>query len=170
MRKRNLKKGIIVLLTIYIIGLLILAGYRIAKDSSSYFNYKKHIATIKKQLEKEVKNNTGEKVENNNEKVEVEVPVNNELTNNDQINNVPVNNEVEQYADITFDRILKTNSKGEDVKKLQYLLNKKGFYNGEITGKFGVETKKALVKFQEENNIIPADGILGKETADKLTK
>jgi hypothetical protein len=73
-----------------------------------------------------------------------------------------------QGGGLTTARILKLNTKGEDVKQLQIYLNNKGYtisntgagsINNETTF-FGLKTKQALIKFQLANNLKP-DGIFG---------
>jgi len=59
---------------------------------------------------------------------------------------------------------LKNGSKGEGVKALQTLLGVKP-----VDGKFGPNTKKALEKFQKENNLTP-DGIAGPKTLEAFNK
>lgn len=54
-------------------------------------------------------------------------------------------------------------------KQIQLALQKAGFYNGPIDGKIGKNTKRAIRKFQKDNNL-PADGIVGKKTKEKLQK
>ena len=61
------------------------------------------------------------------------------------------------------DRVLMEGHAGEDVSKLQELLNVKGFWSGNIDGVFGKKTKDALIKFQSANGIAP-DGVVGSET------
>jgi Cadherin domain/Calx-beta domain/Putative peptidoglycan binding domain len=66
-------------------------------------------------------------------------------------------------------RDLKQNTRGDDVKLLQQFLNSQGFIvskngagsPGNETTLFGPATKKALIKFQAENNIRPAAGYFG---------
>ena len=53
-------------------------------------------------------------------------------------------------------------------KKIQIALNKAGFYNGQIDGSFGKDTKKAIKEFQKANGL-KADGIIGRRTKDKLS-
>lgn len=62
---------------------------------------------------------------------------------------------------------LKFGAKSDMVKKLQIILNEKGFSCGMVDGMFGAYTKNAVVKFQKQNNIL-ADGIVGKDTWEKL--
>ncbi len=66
-------------------------------------------------------------------------------------------------------RNLKQNTKGDDVKILQQFLNSQGFIisnkgqgsPGLESDFFGIQTKKALIKFQIKNNIKPYSGYFG---------
>ena len=77
----------------------------------------------------------------------------------------------------TFYRNLTIGSKGEDVKKLQQLLNTDIATRISATGAgspgnettyFGAATKAAVMKYQKKNNIIPASGYVGPVTRGKL--
>jgi len=58
------------------------------------------------------------------------------------------------------------------IRNLQITLNrdKKINANLETDGKWGENTKKAVIAFQEKYNLTPADGWVGKETKQKLDK
>lgn len=58
---------------------------------------------------------------------------------------------------------LRRGSRGDDVKKLQETLNAMGYDCGAADGIFGVKTEAAVRKFQQEN-VLPEDGIAGKNT------
>jgi len=45
-------------------------------------------------------------------------------------------------------------SQGEDVKKLQQFLNQLGYFNGEINGYFGDETRMAVYVFQKDKGLV----------------
>ncbi|MFM9264320.1 peptidoglycan-binding protein [Tychonema sp. BBK16] len=66
-------------------------------------------------------------------------------------------------------RILKHGSKGEDVRKLQKLLNARGLCPEPIAldGIFGRTTLDAVKKFQRQAKL-PVDGIVGGKTWDRL--
>jgi uncharacterized protein (TIGR02145 family) len=73
-------------------------------------------------------------------------------------------------------RDLRLNSQGNDVKTLQTILNIMGYTvslsgfgspNNESTY-FGEKTKQALIKFQLENGVTPAEGYFGSKTRDIL--
>ncbi|MEG4572315.1 peptidoglycan-binding domain-containing protein [Microcoleus sp. N3A4] len=66
-------------------------------------------------------------------------------------------------------RILKCGSKGEDVKKLQKLLNARGLSSHPIVidGVFGPTTENAVKRFQRQADI-PVDGVVGGKTWDRL--
>lgn len=63
--------------------------------------------------------------------------------------------------------ILKPGKTGTNVKLLQLALMRAGFFNGEIDGKFGPVTQKAVIDFQKANKLTP-DGIVGKYTWSAL--
>lgn len=73
-------------------------------------------------------------------------------------------------------RDLKLNMKGDDVKKLQVLLNSQGFVLtdsgagslGNETGFFGILTQKALSKYQQKNGIFPPNGYFGPITRTQM--
>ena len=63
--------------------------------------------------------------------------------------------------------VMRTGSKGQEVKDLQTRLSALGFYSGEIDGEFGPGTKEAVTAFQKANGL-EADGIVGEETRTLL--
>ena len=63
--------------------------------------------------------------------------------------------------------VMRTGSKGQEVKDLQTRLSALGFYNGDIDGVFGPGTKEAVTAFQKTNGL-EADGIVGEETRELL--
>ena len=63
----------------------------------------------------------------------------------------------------TPEPVLRTGSRGEDVKTLQGRLHDLGYYTGEIDGQFGAATKAAVIEFQKANGL-DADGMVGSET------
>lgn len=63
----------------------------------------------------------------------------------------------------TPEPVLRTGSRGEDVKTLQGRLHDLGYYTDEIDGQFGAATKAAVVDFQRANGL-EADGMVGSET------
>ena len=54
-------------------------------------------------------------------------------------------------------------SRGNEVRQIQKKLKNWGYYEGQIDGIFGSETKKAVIAFQKKNGLT-ADGIAGKNT------
>ena len=54
-------------------------------------------------------------------------------------------------------------------KKIQTALKKAGFYNGQVDGNIGENTKKAIKEFQKGNGL-KVDGIVGKRTWLELCK
>ena len=63
--------------------------------------------------------------------------------------------------------VMRTGSKGQEVKDLQTRLTGLGYYSGEIDGEFGPGTKEAVTAFQKANGL-EADGIVGEETRNLL--
>lgn len=63
--------------------------------------------------------------------------------------------------------ISKYGSSGDEVIEIQQKLSELGYYNGNIDGKFGTNTQKAVIQFQKDNNL-SADGIVGSKTLDAL--
>lgn len=63
----------------------------------------------------------------------------------------------------TPEPILRTGSRGEDVKTLQARLHDLGYYTDEVDGQFGAATKAAVIEFQKANGL-EADGMVGSET------
>ncbi|PFN77598.1 hypothetical protein COJ85_32025 [Bacillus sp. AFS076308] len=69
---------------------------------------------------------------------------------------------------LTYTRLLKLGSKGEDVGELQEALNKLYFKCGKIDNDFGMKTKDAVTRFQNVYLPFEVDGIAGKHTIDKI--
>ena len=63
--------------------------------------------------------------------------------------------------------LLQRGSRGEEVKKLQTMLNAVGYNCGKADGIFGSGTKSALVNFQKAHGLT-ADGIYGAKSRAKL--
>jgi len=55
------------------------------------------------------------------------------------------------------------------TKQIQTALNKAGFFKGDIDGKFGLQTKRAVRVFQKAKGLT-ADGIVGEKTWEELSK
>lgn len=64
-------------------------------------------------------------------------------------------------------RTLKEGDSGDDVKWLQDKLKAKGFYIGDIDGKFNIITLGAVLAFQKKNNLA-VDGLVGAKTRNAL--
>jgi hypothetical protein len=75
----------------------------------------------------------------------------------------------------SISKSLSLNMQGEDVKTLQAILKKLGYYTGDIGGFFGAKTEKALQDFQKAKGIIssgtPANGfgVTGPKTRAALS-
>ncbi len=63
--------------------------------------------------------------------------------------------------------ILHLGSQGKDVEQLQIQLQNLGYYSGAIDGKYGVATRNAVSKFQQQQNL-SADGSVGNATRKQL--
>lgn len=63
--------------------------------------------------------------------------------------------------------VSKYGSSGDEVIEIQQKLSELGYYYGNIDGKFGNDTKKAVIQFQKDNNL-SADGIVGIKTLEAL--
>lgn len=68
---------------------------------------------------------------------------------------------------VTTQPMLRTGSRGDAVRKLQELLNAKGYTCGSVDGIFGSKTYAAVLAFQKANGLA-ADGIAGSLTWAKL--
>lgn len=62
---------------------------------------------------------------------------------------------------------LKQGASSYEVTTLQTILKNQGYFNSEITGYYGTETKNAVIKFQKANGLT-ADGIFGTNTRNAL--
>jgi len=69
--------------------------------------------------------------------------------------------------DTTPQSLLRLGSTGAQVKSLQTLLKKLGYYDGEIDGRFGASTSVAVTKFQQAKGLT-VDGIFGNATRQSL--
>ncbi|MFH0732198.1 MAG: peptidoglycan-binding protein [Candidatus Omnitrophota bacterium] len=68
------------------------------------------------------------------------------------------------------DEIMSYRLKSKDrTKQIQTALKKEGFYKGEVDGKFGPQTIRAIKAFQKAKGLTP-DGIVGSKTWEKLEK
>ena len=68
---------------------------------------------------------------------------------------------------VTAQPMLRTGSRGDAVRKLQELLNAKGYTCGNVDGIFGSKTYAAVLEFQKANSL-GVDGIVGPLTWAKL--
>jgi peptidoglycan hydrolase-like protein with peptidoglycan-binding domain len=64
--------------------------------------------------------------------------------------------------------VLKPNSQGADVQRLQSKLKDLGFYQGAIDGKYGTGTQLAVSQFQKAKNLKRIDGVADKTTQANL--
>ena len=55
------------------------------------------------------------------------------------------------------------------AKQIQTALKNAGFYKGAIDGSLGPRAKEAIKNFQKENGLSP-DGVVGKQTREKLKR
>jgi len=68
---------------------------------------------------------------------------------------------------VFFTRDLEQGAKGDDVRELQLLLQKKGYFGAEVTGYFGPITQASVIAFQNSQGI-QASGIVGPKTRAAL--
>ena len=62
---------------------------------------------------------------------------------------------------------IQTGDKGDEVLRLQQALAEYGYYEGELDGRFGQQTRRAVDRFQYSHGL-PADGIAGRNTLSVL--
>ncbi len=68
------------------------------------------------------------------------------------------------------DEVLSFRLKAKDrVKQIQSVLKKASFFKGEIDGKIGPQTKRAIKSFQKSKGLNP-DGVVGQKTWEELNK
>jgi peptidoglycan hydrolase-like protein with peptidoglycan-binding domain len=67
----------------------------------------------------------------------------------------------------TAEPVLRTGSRGQEVKDLQSRLYTLGYYTDEFDGQFGPATQAAVKEFQKANGL-DADGMVGSETREVL--
>lgn len=73
------------------------------------------------------------------------------------------------WPDTNFDVKSSTVPAKTDVKQVQTALKSAGYYNGEIDGVKGRNTKRAIKAFQRDHGLA-SDGIVGSKTWDLLSK
>lgn len=66
-------------------------------------------------------------------------------------------------TDVSEFQRLSFGSKGILVKYLQQKLGQRGFYNGYVDGFYGVQTKQAVIAYQEANRLF-VDGVVNSDT------
>lgn len=67
------------------------------------------------------------------------------------------------------DKKIKERLPKDRTRQIQIALRKAGFYTGNIDGKIGPRTKKAIIAFQKSKSL-KADGIVGQKTWEELSK
>lgn len=158
-----MKKLSIVLIIVYCSLLVMLAGYKIINPTDTYFNYKKVVADGIKDYEKySAANKKDDATNNNTQKVDTTAQP---TTTTETI--TPVTEQT--YETVSLTGTIGLGSKGDMVKRIQYLLKKKGYYNGEITGNYAQDTLTAVKKFQQDNKL-GVDGYCGPATCNLLIK
>ncbi len=75
-------------------------------------------------------------------------------------------------ASYSFTRNLSSGARGEAVRKLQALLaqDKNIYPQGKVSGYFGPATRAAVIRFQKKYGIVPASGLVGLKTRQKLNE
>ncbi len=62
---------------------------------------------------------------------------------------------------------LRQGSSGASVSRLQQDLRQLGYFNGPVSGYFGLDTQQAVIKFQQASRL-PADGVVGSRTIQAI--
>lgn len=75
-----------------------------------------------------------------------------------------INKDFEIYKSQKEEKVISLGSEGNVVRSLQRLLNSMEGINIQEDGRFGVETYKAVIKFQDEKGLI-RDGFVNRKTA-----
>lgn len=70
-------------------------------------------------------------------------------------------------ASDTIPVLSRLGSRGEEVTQIQQVLKDKGYYNGNVDGIFGNQTRSAVLSFQKDHGL-SADGIVGEKTLAAL--
>jgi peptidoglycan hydrolase-like protein with peptidoglycan-binding domain len=79
--------------------------------------------------------------------------------------------EAQDVVPLTFARDLHQGKRGDDVAMLQTHLVNNGYYpEALITGYFGPLTRKAVIRYQALNGIVPAVGYVGSLTREVLAQ
>ena len=80
-----------------------------------------------------------------------------------------IESEVKKTVNIEMPTLEK-GAKGEAVRTLQILLNKKFGENLETDGSFGQKTYNSVCRYQRAKNLLPVDGFVGQGTWNSLLK
>ncbi len=81
----------------------------------------------------------------------------------------PIGTPVNIFGKAYTGRLLMRGTEGPDVKEVQLMLKKLGYYKYKADGVFGVKTEESVKLFQEDNSLI-VDGIVGPQTRWALQK
>ena len=81
----------------------------------------------------------------------------------------PIGTPVNIFGKAYTGRLLMRGTEGPDVKEVQLMLKKLGYYKFKADGVFGVKTEESVKLFQEDNSLI-VDGIVGPQTRWALQK
>ncbi|HNX28235.1 MAG TPA: peptidoglycan-binding protein [Syntrophomonadaceae bacterium] len=79
----------------------------------------------------------------------------------------PLGTPVNIFGKTYTGRLLELGSEGSDVREVQLLLKKLGYYKFKADGVFGLQTEAAVRRFQTDNNLV-VDGIVGPQTRWEL--
>jgi peptidoglycan hydrolase-like protein with peptidoglycan-binding domain len=140
----------------YMILLLAASLFYLFKGTPNYLTYRSEIKAVEQKINQE---ETKQQEELEDKPVEEE--------NNKDKEVETVNPPENTYDTVQYSRLISLGVQGEDVNRVQYLLKKKNFYNGEITGTFDVTTRTAVIDFQTANQL-GADGMIGMGTWTEL--
>lgn len=167
-----LKKLFAVSAIAYTIMLILFCAYMIVNKKDAYYNYKNNITYARKNYTSSSIKDASKSEDTKKAESKASKDNDKEASKSAQTTTQPASQpktKDEDYKNVAINLVLNEGATGDQVKKLQYVLNTKGYYKGEINGNFSPETTDALKKFQHDNKIT-ADGICGPSTIKALNK
>ncbi|MBL4935000.1 peptidoglycan-binding protein [Clostridium sp. YIM B02515] len=172
-----MKKKLVVGFAVYLIIMIGIAALFLLKGGPNYFSYKSYLNPIQEKINNNPPTTAGTDntsspgtSSNGLENSGTTKPGNSSNTGSPGNSTGSGNGTTtETYDDINFTRILMRGSRGDDVKKLQYLLRNENLYMANIDGIFGINTYNSVLEYQKKNNLV-VDGVAGPNTCSKLVK
>lgn len=174
-----MKKKLLIISILYTVLVVAFGVFHFLKGDSNYLGYKKQIQLAEKKLASKPKENNvsqatsvGKTINTNSTGTSTAVDNKTQTVSTSNVvpapTDKPATAKEEDYSNISFTRTLQKGApQGNDIKKLQYILIKKGTYTKEINGNFDDDTLEAVKKFQKSVNL-PSDGVVGPGTQKKL--